>query len=367
MAHPSTTDPLEVLVAEGSLPLQQLLVALLTRSGFTVVAAVNSGRAALTAAERLRPDVIVMDVALSDSTTTQQIMQRCPTPIVLVSSAAGDPGLHAGAAMAAGAVAVVQMPGGPHHPDHARDHARLATMVRIMAHVPVVTRFAPSADLARSAPMPLARPAEAGAAPHSPKAPTQPRILAMAASTGGPQTLQRVLCDLGAGFPLPIVIVQHITVGFAATMAEWLTRVAPFQARIAQERESVQAGRVYVAPDSAHLTLNRQGQIILTAPSPGERYCPSADRLFASVASAYGPCAIGVILTGMGDDGAEGLHALRASGGFTLGQEAASCVVPGMPVAAAKRGAVEQAQPLAHLASAVWDRLATHRPATARS
>lgn len=367
MPHPATTNSIEVLVAEGSLPLQQLLITLLTRGGFTVVGAVNSGRAALVAAERLRPDVIVMDVALSDAATTQQIMQRCPTPIVLVSSAAGDSGQGAVAAMAAGALAIVRMPGGLIHPDHARDRERLATTVRLMARVPVVTRFAPSANLSRSAPTPPAHPAKAQAAPHPPEPMVQPRILALAASTGGPQTLQRMLCDLGADFPLPIVIVQHITVGFAATMAEWLTRVVPFQARVAQARETVQAGRVYLAPDSAHLTLNSQGQVVLPTPSPGERYCPSADRLFASIASAYGACAIGVILTGMGDDGAEGLHALRAAGGFTLGQDAESCVVPGMPVAAAKRGAVEQARPLAHLASAVWERLATHRHTTARS
>lgn len=360
MARRTKTEPIEVLLVEDSPAQQQMLIALLTRGGFAVVGAVNDGKAALVATEQLRPDIIVMDIHLPGMNgylTTQQIMRRCPTPIVLISSVHGDPAQRSVEALAAGALAVVGTPAGPLHADHARDRDALCTTVRLMADVPVVTRFAQRTEQPRSVHVDSSRSGTASTAPRQSVVQASPRLLAMAASTGGPQTLQRVLRDLGPDFPIPIVVVQHITAGFTTSMVEWLARVIPFQVCLAQHDAALLPKHVYLAPDGAHLIVQTRGHITLRSPSPDERYCPSADQLFASVATAYGAGAIGMILTGMGDDGAQGLRALRAAGSYTLAQDAASCVVAGMPMAAVRNGAVEQVEPLANLAAAVWERL----------
>lgn len=356
MAHPIRTKPISVLVVEDSPAQQELLVALLTQGGFTVAGVVSNGKAAIATTESLHPDIVVMDIhlpSLNGYEATKQIMQRCPTPIVLISSIRSNLGQHSVEALAAGALAVVRTPAGPLHADHAHERDALCTTVRLMANVPVITRFAQRGALPQQSypsALPLVQQRSA--------APATPQILAIAASTGGPQTLQRVLCELGANFPIPILVVQHIAAGFAEPMAEWLTRVIPLKACIARQHEALLPGSVYLAPDGAHLVVHTPAYAALRAPGPEDRYCPSADHLFASVAKAYGPGAIGVILTGMGDDGSQGLRALRAAGGYTLVQDEASCVVPGMPMAAVRNGAVERIELLANLASAVRERVA---------
>jgi two-component system chemotaxis response regulator CheB len=360
MAPRPNSEPIRVLVVEDSPAQRELLVSLLKRGGFAVVGTAGNGQQAVTAAERLRPDIVLMDIhlpGLNGYAATQQIMRRRPTPIVLISSISGDPAQRTVEALAAGALAAIRTPSGPHHPDHIRDRDALCTLVRLMAGVPVVTRFAPRGEHPAGRQDDLRHSGAAAQAQLPSIAAAPPRILAVAASTGGPQTLQRVLRDLGPDFPLPVVVVQHITAGFAAPLAEWLMRVIPAQVCIAQQHEALLPGRIYLAPDGAHLTVDALGRAALKPPKAGERFCPSADQLFASVATVYGASAIGVILTGMGDDGAQGLRALRMAGGYTLAQDAASCVVPGMPVAAQEQGAVERVVPLADLAAAVWERL----------
>jgi two-component system chemotaxis response regulator CheB len=165
--------------------------------------------------------------------------------------------------------------------------------------------------------------------------------------------LQAVLCGLGANFPLPILIVQHITRGFGPALVEWLNSVVPLPVRIAQQGERLLPGRVYLAPDDYHLMVRMPGVAHLEPLAADDRYCPSADRLFETVAQTYGAHAIGLILTGMGDDGTRGLLALRATGASTLAQDAASCVVYGMPRAAVEAGAIVRSEPLAQIAGAI--------------
>jgi two-component system chemotaxis response regulator CheB len=173
----------------------------------------------------------------------------------------------------------------------------------------------------------------------------------MAASTGGPAALAEILSGLPAGFPAPILIVQHITPGFGSSLATWLNQMTPLEVRLARPAESPQPGQALIAPDDHHLEITPLKMLNLSQTPPdqnGQR--PSANYLFHSVARYYGPRAMGIILTGMGNDGAEGLLAMRQRGAYTLAQNRESCVVFGMPAVAIGLGAAVQILPVDKIA-----------------
>jgi two-component system, chemotaxis family, protein-glutamate methylesterase/glutaminase len=180
-----------------------------------------------------------------------------------------------------------------------------------------------------------------------------PQLLAIAASTGGPSALQTILLGLGGDFRLPILVAQHIARGFVEGMVTWLNRTTPLAVHVAQLGEPLLPGHIYLAPDEQHLLAGVGGVAGLRPSAASDRYCPSADLLFESVTGVYGSCAIGVILTGMGNDGARGLAMLRAAGSTTLAQNETSCVVYGMPQAAVAAGAVMRIEPLSDLAAVI--------------
>jgi two-component system chemotaxis response regulator CheB len=272
-------------------------------------------------------------------------MQQCPTPIIMVSSSVGDADRRSLEAQTVGALAVVRKPGGPHHSDYQRDRELLLRTLRLMADVPVVTRHATMRTRTRGTGMlrgtrPQAKP---------------PRVLAIASSTGGPAAVQLLLQGLGPGFPLPVLLAQHISRGFVEALVDWLNNTTPFTVKIAHSGERMLPGHVYVPPDDQHILTRDQGIVTLRPMSPGDRYCPDADYLFEGVAATYGVSAVGVILTGMGTDGSEGLRLLHDKGAHTIGQDEATCVVYGMPQAAAARGALSQVEPLGAIANAVMN------------
>ncbi|HUM72201.1 MAG TPA: CheB methylesterase domain-containing protein, partial [Chloroflexota bacterium] len=178
-------------------------------------------------------------------------------------------------------------------------------------------------------------------------------LLALAASTGGPGALTAVLGRLPADFPAPILVVQHVAGGFAADLAAWLNRQTALSVRLAQAGEVLCPGLVLVAPDDRHLVVKAGGTVMLLPPVLDDRYCPSADRLFATTAQVYGDTAVGVILTGMGDDGVQGLAALRQTGAHTLAQDEATSLIFGMPAAAIQKNAVETVQPVDKIAERI--------------
>jgi two-component system chemotaxis response regulator CheB len=180
-----------------------------------------------------------------------------------------------------------------------------------------------------------------------------PQLLAIAASTGGPSALQTILLGLGADFRLPTLVAQHIARGFVEGMVSWLGRTTPLPIHVAQLGAPLLPGHVYLAPDEQHLLAGADGVAYLQPSTASDRYCPSADLLFESVAGVYGSRAIGVILTGMGNDGARGLATLRAAGSTTLAQDETSCVVYGMPQAAVAAGAVVRIELLSGLAASI--------------
>jgi two-component system chemotaxis response regulator CheB len=345
--HKRTKDqPIRVLIVEDSRAQRELVASILSAEGFIVAGAAGDGREAIAAAARLRPDVIAMDVhlpVLDGYEAACRIMQVCPTPIVMMTSSDGSAEEYSLRSRAAGALALVRKPAGVYQPDFAGDRATLLMTLRLMADVPVVTRFSyrtlPSPPLVETAP-------RGGAE-------TAPMVLAIAASTGGPSAVQTVLQGLGAAFPVPILLAQHIARGFVAPLAEWLDGTVPLAVRIARHGGHMLAGHVYLAPDDHHLLAGEYGRLGLRPTAPGDAYCPSADLLFESMAKIYGARAAGVVLTGMGDDGARGMGVLRAAGGLTLAQSAENCVVYGMPKVAFQSGAAQQSVPLISIAGVI--------------
>jgi two-component system chemotaxis response regulator CheB len=363
-----STEPIRVLIAADPAAQRELLVGLLnSNSMFEAVGAVGNGQAAITAAHRLRPHIIAMDIhlpLLDGYAATRQIMQQCPTPIVLMSGS-DELAQRSIEALAAGALAAVAKPRGHRGvtstPGTVDGWAAFLTTLRLMADVRVVTRY-PARQVAPDKNEWMleghrSHTASGTSAHHSDIEPrslaTAPKVLAIAASTGGPTALQTVLRNLGTGFPLPILVVQHIARGFIPAFAEWLNSTVPLPVQIAGHSERLLGGRVYLAPEDYHLTVGVPGIAVLHPLAPGDRFCPSADLLFDAVARVYSAQAIGLVLSGMGDDGTRGLLSLRAAGALTLAQDAASCVVYGMPRAAVEAGAIVRSEPLESITSTI--------------
>jgi len=180
-----------------------------------------------------------------------------------------------------------------------------------------------------------------------------PKIVAIGASTGGPPVLQTILSALPRGFPLPVLVVQHMSPGFAQGFVEWLSQASGFPMRVATQGEPLSPGQAYMAPDDFHMGVDSLGRIRLSSDPRENGLRPSASFLFRSVNLAFGPNAIGIILTGMGTDGAEELKRMRDAGALTIAQDAESSVVHGMPGQAISLGAAKLVLPPAGIAKAL--------------
>jgi two-component system chemotaxis response regulator CheB len=177
------------------------------------------------------------------------------------------------------------------------------------------------------------------------------RVVAIGASTGGPAALATVLAGL-AGLTAPVLVVQHLHPDFVTGLVSWMERVSAVPVRLASHGAALQGGVVYIGPGQTHLKIDGNLRIVLD-PEPASTHRPSADELFKSVAAHAGSGGIGVVLTGMGDDGTAGLLALRTRGGLTIGQDEATCAVFGMPRAAQQAGAVTTVLPVDGIAAAI--------------
>jgi len=336
---------LRVLVVEDSPVARRLLVHILgSDSELEVVAEAENGVQAVELAGRHRPDVIVMDVlmpTMDGLEATRRIMETAPTPIVLV-SAGYDGGMDPSfEALEAGALTLLAKPRGPEVEGFAQEATALTITVKLMADVKLVRRRqrTPKAALQPAAtPAAARRPAD---------------VVAIASSTGGPAALATVLGALPETTPVPILVVQHITPGFHVGFADWLDRISPLRVGLARNGLALQAGEVLVAPSDVHLGVTSKGTVALSADRPIGGHRPSATYLFTSVARAFGDRACGVILTGMGDDGAAGLRVLKEAGGMILAQDEATSVVYGMPREAIALGVVDHVLPLDQLVGAV--------------
>jgi len=321
---------IRVLVADDSETVREYLAFLLGQDPeLQVVGIARDGLEAVEQAERLKPDVILMDVhmpRMNGYEATRQIMERVPAPIVMVSaSLSRDEAAMTFEALKAGALMVVERPGGPDHPNHAEAARRLVEAVRLMAEVKVVRRWRHKEQ--------VACPPTVSAGPF--------RLVAIGASTGGPQVMAEILGGLPRDLAVPILVVQHIAPGFTRGLSEWLDMSTRLTVKLAETGEAIRSGTVYLAPDGWQMGVMPDGRIRLAKGSGRESFCPSASYLFQSVADSYGRSAVGILLTGMGRDGADGLKRLRDAGGMTIAQDEASSVVFGMPGEAIRRGAAE--------------------------
>jgi two-component system chemotaxis response regulator CheB len=334
------TDMIRVLIVEDSHVAQELLAHLFTSDpDMQVVGVANDGAEALEAVRQKRPDVITMDIhmpRMDGFEATRAIMETLPTPIVIVSASTSVKGIASTfRATEAGALAVVLRPPGMGYPEHEAAARELIQTVRLMSEVKVVKRTQRTKEHVPAPPLTLP----------APRPVTGIQVAAIGASTGGPPVLQRILSGLPQDLPFPMLVVQHIASGFTEGFVEWLAGASRFPAHIASHGEQPLPGHAYVAPDGFHMGVGSGPRIVLSDHVPENGVRPSVAYLFRTAAQVLGPCAVGVLLTGMGRDGAEELKAMKDRGALTMVQDEASSVVHGMPGEAIKLDAATYVLP----------------------
>jgi two-component system, chemotaxis family, protein-glutamate methylesterase/glutaminase len=324
-----------VLVVDDSLICRQLICqALSLDPDLEVVGMCANGQEAVEAARRLRPQVITMDVempVMDGLTAVEHIMADTPTPILMLTA---DPRQQAPEltyrALELGALALQIKPA----IDAGLEAWNLSREVRLLSSVRVIRHLRrPMATATR-------QPSPSGQLPGLP-VPDPLGVITVASSTGGPQVIHRMLSELPEDFPAPIAIVQHINAAFAESLAAWLGNASRLRVKLAEDGEQLKPGHVLIAPPGHHLAIPFRGRVALRAGVERDGHIPSGTVLLETAAKAYGRRAVGLILTGMGQDGAEGMLAIKRAGGVTLAQNEESCVVFGMPGAAVERKAVE--------------------------
>jgi two-component system chemotaxis response regulator CheB len=339
-----------VLIADDSPSMRMLLRHVLESDPrIEVIATVDDGQQAIDFLETgtARPDVVLMDIhmpRLDGFEATRRIMETHPLPIVICTATA-DPKELAVAfrAMEAGAVACVGKPVSLEDSAFGAHAQQLQQTVRLMSEVKVVRRWTrPRVAERRAA---VAVPAGTRAA--------LPRVVGIGASTGGPPVLQTILSGLSRDFGAPLLIVQHISRGFLPGMVEWLNQTTGLHVHIAAHGTLPAAGHAYIAPDDFHLGVTASGRLLLAREAPENGLRPSVSYLFRSLADNIGGSAIGVLLTGMGKDGAPELKEMKERGSLTIAQDRDSSVVHGMPGEAIELGAATQILPADLIAGAL--------------
>jgi two-component system chemotaxis response regulator CheB len=329
---------IRVLIADDSSTLRAALTVLLEEDeNLEVVGQAKDGMEAVHLAHELRPDVIAMDVnmpRLDGLRATEAIMADAPSRVLVITAVTEDAQVDMSLrAIAAGALELIAKPRGG--PDELRRWGRhVVESVRLMAEVPVVRRYR------RSPPLHHTLGYAAGAT-----------IVGIVASTGGPPALAQVLKDLPEDVCAPLLIAQHIADGFTKGLVRWFKSVAKIKVEVARSGEKPEAGFAYLAPDYCDIEIDAEGR--LQAPRSRGIHRPSGDRLLTSLAAHAGAKAAGFVLTGMGDDGAKGLLALRRAGGATFAQDEQTSVVFGMPQVAHTSGAAQAQLPLDDVATAI--------------
>jgi len=336
---------IRVLIADDSLVAREMLTQILCSDPqIEVVGTAHDGNEAVAMVADLRPDLVTMDIhmpGLDGLAATEQIMAYTPTPILVVSSSVHGEGVgRAFDALAAGALEVVKKP-------EPRDWAELNGIardiirkVRVLSRVRVITHIRGRHQVL----------GERGRAVPVAASPGAPELIAIGSSTGGPTALLAVLGRLAPDFPLPIVIAQHIAEGFVPGLVSWLDAGCAIRIVEALDGGTIEPGVAYVSPTGRNMEV-RNGHTRFSKPKPGQLYIPSADTLFESVADELGPRGIGVLLTGMGADGAQGLRRLFDRGGFTIAQDEETSTVFGMPKCAIEAGAARKVLPIQEIAA----------------
>lgn len=321
---------ISVLIVEDSPVMQEFLFRILgSDPQIHVMGIASNGEEAIAAVARKKPDVITMDInmpKMDGLEATGRIMETNPVPIVIVSGNWNPREVETTfRAMEVGAVAIVQKPAGFGHPEHQKTADELRCTVKLMSEVKVVRRWAHYRQKAGAVEQKLMT---------TPEKTAEIKVISIGASTGGPVVIQTILSRLPKEFQIPLLIVQHIAKGFLSGMVDWLSETSVVTVKIAVNGENIKPGHAYFAPDDFNMGVGGRGEIFLSDSGYVNAVRPSASYLFRSVAELYGANAVGVILTGMGRDGAEELRLMKAKGAVTIVQDKESSVVFGMPGAA---------------------------------
>jgi two-component system chemotaxis response regulator CheB len=344
---PTTGLTIRVLIVDDSAFMRTALSRMIgSEAGMEVVGTATSGSDALERLPALDPDVITLDVqmpGLDGLQTLQRIMSKSPRPVIMVSSLTEKDAGSTFDALAAGAFDYVpkQLSGTSLDILHIRKD--LVAKIRAAA---ATRKPGTAGTFFRKPPQPAISESRDGIPP-------TPVIVALGSSTGGPRALQEILPLLPADLAVPILVVQHMAPGFTTPFAQRLNSLCSVTVRVAGQHDILQPGVVYIAPSGAHMTVDRssdaRGILSLELHPENCLHMPSVDIMMKSVATAFRSLAMGVILSGMGSDGAEGMMAIHRYGGLTIGQDEATCAVYGMPRACAELGALTRVVPLSQV------------------
>ncbi|MBN8724937.1 MAG: chemotaxis-specific protein-glutamate methyltransferase CheB [Acidobacteria bacterium] len=324
---------IKVLIAEDSLVDKEYLSYILSQeTDIEILGVAKDGKEAVELSQILKPDVIVMDIhmpKMDGFQSTRKIMETNPVPIIIISSSDITNDTIPFLALKAGAVTVLAKPYAIGHPEQRESSQELVQKIRLMSQIKVIKRVGekdsilPKKIISKPISKPLAN----------------IDLVVIGASTGGPPVIQKILSELPINFAPAILIVQHISVGFTKMLAEWLKVSSKLPCKIASNNESVLLGQVYIAPDNFHMQITPDKKISLTNDPAENGLRPAVSCLFRSVASNFSNNVIGILLTGMGKDGAAELKLIKDKGAITVAQDETSSVVYGMPGEAVKLGA----------------------------
>lgn len=342
---------IKVLIVDDSPSVQDLIIYILgSDPEIEVIGTAYTGKRAIKFLERNKPDIITMDINMQEMDgleATRIIMETNPVPILIVTASWSPSEVDTTyRALEAGALALLEKPRGIGHPDHNRMALELVQTVKLMSKVKVVKRWART----RREPAKVKVPPSV---PKPEKITENVKLVAIGASTGGPLAIQKILSLLPKNLPVPILIVQHIAKGFLKGFVEWLNDTTDHTVHIAANNENPKQGNVYVAPSGFHMGVKSGGTLVLRKDGPEYNLCPSVSYLFRSVAEVFRENAIGILLTGMGKDGAYELKMMKDQGAVTIAQSKESSVINGMPGTAVKLGAAKYILSLEQIAGTI--------------
>ena len=333
---------IRVLIVEDSAVARELLKHILVSDPeIQVIGTCSNGLEAVEFIAQDRPDVVTMDVMMPKMDgyeATRKIMETNPVPIVIVSASVLPEEVDkTWRAVEAGAVAQIMKPGFFDMGNAGDSGQKLLQTVKLMSQVKVVRRWSRKTAEKKNV-SEVAKPVVS-------VKPRDVEVVAIGASTGGPPVLQKIFSGLPSSFSAAILLVQHIAPGFAAGFVDWLNRTSSLKLHLAVRGETALPGNVYVAPDGHQMGIDRAKKITITTDGPENGLRPAVSFLFRSVARSFGDKAVGVLLTGMGRDGAQELKLMRDAGAVTIAQDQQSCIVFGMPGEAVKLGAAQHTLP----------------------
>ncbi len=334
---PTAKAKIRVVIIDDSPTVRNLLASILGAAGMDVLALGTNGEDAVRLVKQHKPDVVTLDIRMPQMDgfeATRRIMREQPTPIVIVTGSMKYQDVDLTfQAMRAGALAVINKPGlsDPLTCEKVVQTVQNMASVHVIHHWGIVQSAPPSKTKVDEK---ISRLVDLSRYPDI-------RVIGIASSTGGPSALAAVLRDLPADYPLPIVAVQHVSPGFTGGLVEWLSSVTKIQVDVATHGDKLKPGTITFAPDDYHIQVNQRGEVELSHSPSYKGLRPSANPMFESLAQHYGKRAMGVVLTGMGDDGANGMEQLHKTGALTIAQDEKSCIVYGMPHEAVIRHAID--------------------------